>query len=139
MKFCQSHWEAVRTAIDERGLTPFIAKDSQVAAAQIAKQVQEWRSGKDTFDPLMAAHWNIATNAMLTLQRAGVNPLYLMTEDSAAAAGRSTCPLCELNYVHKQSCKDPSCTLDIERGYDWMIARAADDALAQARDYGLVP
>jgi len=105
----------------------------------MAKQITEERAGKDTFDPLMSAHWAIATNAMQTLERAGVNPLYLLNDDASAPAGRNTCPLCELNFLHKQGCTDPRCVLDKERGYDWMIDRAADDSLKQARDYGLVP
>jgi hypothetical protein len=145
------HWEQLRKAIDDRGLTPFTAKDGKVAVAQLAKQVQENRAGKDTFDPLMGAHWAIAGNAMRFLEGAGVNPLYLMAggpEDPVDVskagekyAGRTwpRCPLCYLNLAHELTCTHVKCGLDKERGYDWMIDRASDEALAQARQFGLVP
>lgn len=150
MKFCQSHWEKLRAAIDQRGLTAFVAKDGTVAVAQMAKQVEENRSGKDTFDPLMSAHWSVSGNVFDMLGRAGMNPLYLMCGDEEevvdatlypAYKGRrwSRCPLCYINLAHELSCTDQACKLDREAGYDWMIDRAADDALTQARDYGLVP
>lgn len=139
MKFCHTHWDQLRKAIDDRGLTPFIAKDGKVAVAQLTKQIETGDDTKATFDPLMSAHWSITTNAMQALDRVGINPLYLLSDGSEAPDGRNDCPLCELNYLHEQGCTNPDCTLDKKRGYDWMIDRAASDALSQAREYGLVP
>lgn len=147
MKFCESHWQKLRNAIEARGLTPFIAKDGTVAAAQMAKQVEEQRSGKHTFDPLMQAHWAVAGNVMDYIGATGNNPLYLMTsgpEDPvvghAGYEGRtwSRCPLCYINLAHEISCTDPKCQLDKQAGYDWMVDRAAEDSLASAREFGLV-
>jgi hypothetical protein len=144
------HWNQLRAAIDSRGLTPFVARDGKVAIAQAAKQITENRSGKDTFDPLMGAHWAIAGNATDFMGRAGMNPLYLLSDGpedpvdvkraGAQYAGRTwpRCPLCYLNLAHELTCTDPKCGLDKQRGYDWMIERAADDSLAQAREYGLI-
>ena len=132
MRFCESHWSKLRKAIDDRGLTPFVAKDGHVAMAQMVKQVEENHAGKDTFDPLMGAHWAISCNVMDFLGRAGgpSAALRMLTGD--------ICPLCEINEAHERTCTDPLCKLDKKVGYDWMIDRAADDALDRAREYGLV-
>lgn len=58
MKFCDSHWHKMRDAIETRGLMPFVAKDGRVAVQQMAKQIEQQASGKDTFDPLMQVHWS---------------------------------------------------------------------------------
>lgn len=137
MKFCDDHWNLLRAAIDQRGLSPFIAKNNRVAAYQTMTDINRGASGKDTFDPLMQAHWSIMGNAMDTLGRAGYNPLYLLSSETPPP-GRNDCPLCELNWLHKESCTDQRCRLDKERGYDWMIDRAADDALHTAQEYGLI-
>jgi hypothetical protein len=98
----------------------------------------------------MASHWAIVTNALRILSDAGLNPLYLMAggpEDAvdvskagASYAGRTwpRCPLCYLNLAHELSCTHQKCGLDKERGYDWMIARAAEESLEKAREFGLV-
>lgn len=152
MKICAEHWAALRAAIDKRGLTAFVAKDGATAMAQMVKQIESRDTGKATFDPLMSAHWAIVNNAMSTLDRAGMNSLYLMAGgpedpedpvDVAKAgekyAGRTwpRCPLCYLNLAHEISCTNPKCGLEKENGYDWMIERAAEDSLEQAREYGL--
>jgi len=149
MKFCQDHWNLLRQRIDDRGLTHLIAKDGSVAAEQMATQIQERDVTKETFDPLMSAHWAIAGNVMSFLKDAGMNPLYLMSageEDKCDGRygpkheGRPwpRCPLCYINFAHEVSCTDAKCTLDQERGYDWMLDRAADEALDKARELKLV-
>lgn len=138
----------MRQKIDDRALTQLIAKDGQVAVSQMASQIQERDVTKDNFDPLMSAHWAIAGNVMQMLSSAGMNPLYLMSggdEDKVDARygpkyeGRTwpRCPLCYINLAHEVSCTNPKCTMPKERGYDWMLDRAADDALAQARELKL--
>lgn len=149
MKFCQSHWDALRHRIDNRGLTHLIAKDGKVAVAQMAQQLQERDVTKDTFDPLMSAYWAIAGNVMKFLDGAGMNPLYLMSggdEDKVDARygpkyeGRTwpRCPLCYINLAHEVSCTNPKCTMPKENGYDWMLDTAADEALDRARELKLV-
>lgn len=133
MKFCTGHWHRLRKAVDDRGLTPFIANDGRTAIAQMVKQIETRDDTKATFDPLISAHWAIVGNVMDTLGRAGEPSaaLHMLTGD--------ICPLCEINEAHEQTCSDPSCRLDKKAGYDWMIDRAAEDALGKARAYGLVP
>lgn len=144
MKFCQRHWDELRNKIDDRGLSHLVAKDGRTATRQMQQQVQEREVTRESFDPLMAAHWAIAGNVMKFLDGAGMNPLYLMSggdEDKVDARygpkyeGRTwpRCPLCYINLAHEVSCTDSKCTLPKENGYDWMLDRAADDALDTAR------
>lgn len=147
MRFCQAHWEKLRSAIDDRKLTPFIAKNGQTAIMQLAKQL-DGDDGKATFDPLMSAHWAITNNVMSFLDHGGLNSLYLMIEGPEdpitgypGHEGETwpRCPICYINVAHELSCTHPSCKLDKKGGYDWMIVRAADESLERARKYGLVP
>lgn len=141
MKCCQTHWDALRAAIDARGLSHLIAPDGETAAAQVASELTDGPMPTN-YDPLMAAHWAVLGNATRVLSEAGSSPLYLMQGDDVPEdpveghEGRTwpRCPLCYLNLAHELSCKDARCTLDQERGYDWMIDRAADDQAARARE-----
>jgi len=148
MRFCQSHWDALRKEIDKRGLTPFIAKDGLVAVKQLAQQVKDRDVTKATFDPLMSSHWAIINNVMERVSDTGNSPLYFLSqgpEDPVVGypghEGKtwSRCPLCYLNLAHEISCTDPKCVLDKQKGYDWMLERAADEALERAQEFGLRP
>src|SRR5262245_47590629 len=140
MKFCQGHWDRLRQKIDDRGLTHLIAKSGEVAVSQMAQQLQERKDSRETFDPLMAAHWAIAGNVNEFLARAGMNPLYLLgggDEDRVEGFGSKyegrtwpRCPLCYINLAHEVSCTNPGCFMPKENGYDWMLDQAADDSLA---------
>lgn len=79
MKMCMPHWEELKTAIDDRGLSKFIAPSGEVLAKNLVTELQ---GGEKKFEPLMGANIAIMSNA---LQMGG---LYLMTGDF--------CPLCEL-------------------------------------------
>lgn len=148
MKFCQDHWDALRAKIEERGLAGLVAPSGVIAAEQQKDQFERALSGEQeatpaNFDPLMSAHWAIASNAMST-----ISPLYLMAdgdEDPVEGFGQKgegrtwpRCPLCYLNLAHELTCKDARCTLDEKRGYDWMLDRAADEAKDKAVELGLV-
>jgi hypothetical protein len=148
VRFCEDHWERLRVAIEDRGLAHLIAPDGAVAAEQMADQLKRAAAGEEpgtavNYDPLMAAHWAIANNVMTQL---GSNSLYLMgggPEDPVTGHGPKydgrtwpRCPLCYINLAHEVSCTDPACTLDKEHGYDWMIARAADDQAEHVAQLG---
>lgn len=81
MKFCQLHWDELKAAIDERGLSHLIAKDGRGAVNRVVAEI-EGTATDASYDPLMAAYWMITGRA---LEMGG---LYLMTGDY--------CPLCEL-------------------------------------------
>lgn len=160
MKFCQDHWNAMRQAVEDRGLSGLVAKDGAAAVAQVEEELLERWATRETFDPLMSMHWAIATNAMRAIEASGGSPLYLMTSgdedpvdveairtaqpdraDVDSFQGRTwpRCPLCYVNLAHEITCAHLGCELDKKRGYDWMIDRAAVDALERARALGLTP
>lgn len=121
MRMCQPHWDTLRAAIDERGLSRLVAADGK-AALERTKREFEGTDGPDDFDPLMSSMWAIFTNAGQTVEKAG-GPI----EGPPAALaflGADVCPLCELNALHQRDCKDEGCTFT----YDDWITRAADDA-----------
>lgn len=140
MKFCQEHWDRLRAKIDERGLAHLVGA-GDLAAAQVKDQLKQGVTPVN-FDPLMSAHWGIVANVVHVLEAGSADApgdvLYLMSagpEEPVAARENCTwprCPLCFLNLAHDLACTDERCTLDRERGYDWMLDRAADEAKAQA-------
>ena len=88
MKFCQPHWEALRKAIDDRGLTHLIAGSGREAARQMQAQAKG-DYGLENFDPLMDAHNRILSHGL------DVFGLSLMEGDN--------CPLCwlGLSWINK--------------------------------------
>lgn len=115
MKFCQPHWDELRKAVDDRGLSHLVAGDGQKAFEAMAREL-EGRPEPGDWDPLMAAHWAITAHA---LECGG---LYLMGEDEQ---GNQYCPLCEA-AKHKAN---PT---------EW-INGCADAMLENARQKNLVP
>lgn len=134
MRFCKEHWAKLRKEIDDRALSHLVAKDGATAAEQMRRQLTEDPKGTDpkNFDPLMSAHWAIASNVMDTLGRQ-------LGPQAALSVMGDVCPLCHINKLHENSCTDPKCILDKKAGYDWMLGRAADDALSRTRELGLAP
>lgn len=112
MQFCQSHWNKLRAAIAERGLSDLVSGSGREVMTRLAG---------GGFDPLMGAH-NRLIAALVSVAGPG-----LMTIDG--------CPICEGNKAHDEGCDDPTCR---PNWYDAWIDNAADDALAEARRRGLV-
>lgn len=139
MQFCQDHWDRLRAAIDERGLSHLIAPSGAIAARNMGDELENGPS-EANYDPLMGAMFAILNNASQLIGDAGGSPLYLMAGSEAPEdpvegygprhRGRTwpRCPLCYINLAHELTCKDKRCQLDKTNGFDWMIARAADDA-----------
>lgn len=137
MKFCDEHWSMLRTAIDDRGLGHLVSQSGDQAAARITSQLELGQS-QHNFDPLVNAHFAIISNVMKIMSNVGINPLYLFNDQVHAPEGRNDCPLCEMNWLHRDGCVDPRCVLDKERGYDRFIGYAADEQLQEARRLKLV-
>jgi len=148
MRFCEDHWADLRKAIDERGLTSLVSPTAEVALDRMRMELEERETIKESFDPLLHAHWAIVSNCFRLIELAGGTPLYFLQsgpEDPVDLErygeqhrGRvwSRCPLCYLNMVHEFTCE--GCKLDKIKGYDWMIERGADDSFTRAVDFGLV-
>src|SRR5207249_3916186 len=102
MKFCERHWSALRTAIDVRGLTPYVAKGGADAAGRMRSETGD-KLTADNFEPLMGAHNAILRHA---LDAAGLT-IMAPNED-----GSDRCPICYLTTEHAKTCTDPACPSD---------------------------
>ncbi len=113
MNLCQDHWEKLKKAIDDRGLSRLCEKTSEGIFD---------RAIEGTFDPLLGSSGKIFQNALdivgLDLMRPG--------ED-----GKPPCPVCYL-------VKHCQCGLEHCHFGSWIEA-AADGALSYARENNLVP
>lgn len=117
MKFCQAHWDRLRTAIEIRGLGHLIAPSGAEAMERAAQEL-DGTATDATYDPLMAAHWMIVSRVT------ELGGLYLMTGDY--------CPICEAIKGHSQAMVSEQ----VEAHY---IDGPADAVLAYCRDKGLSP
>jgi hypothetical protein len=126
MQFCQKHWDALKQAILTRGMGDYVsATGKEIFDREVANL--EKPVSLETFDPLMAAHWMIAGNAMGELKRMGANPLLLMVHEP----GSPCCPICLLNGIaedHEANCRNAGCKWPIGHRYDNWIDKAADEA-----------
>lgn len=142
MQFCQRHWSMMRAAVEARGMSPLVASNGAEAIENI---IDEPKAGSttDNFDPLMAMHWNIATNLM---DKLGQSAGYLMfggpdtPEDPIDVARLSDpalrekyagktwprCPICYANIAHEFTCREAACMLTRVDGWDVCIEWAAD-------------
>lgn len=85
MKFCQSHWDALKGAIESRGLGHLIAANGRDAHARAVAELTG-RAELADFDPLLAAHKRITSTC---LDWCGIS-LLMRAKD-----GDHLCPLCE--------------------------------------------
>lgn len=120
MKICDPHWQQLKQAIDERGLTPFVAKDGEHAAENMIAQLQG-EDTKENFDPLMSATCMIWSNS---LEAFGIE---IIQPDAP-------CPLCLLDK-HAKECTEEDCNK--QSGTDW-IGFAADGQVEAAKELGLL-
>lgn len=90
MKFCQSHWDELRQAIDDRGLSHLVAKDGVAAAKRLVFEL-EGTDKPDDYDPLMAANWMISGRVLeevgLVMMMGDYCPL-CMVEDEGQRRGQ---------------------------------------------------
>lgn len=123
MKFCQKHWDMLRSAIEARGLMHLVAKSGEAAMERAVEEV-EGRADDTSYDPLMSAHWMISGRAI------EMGGLYLMTGD--------LCPICEVveNTSHwpREGESEPVGAAWVEK--QW-IEGPADAALAYCQERGL--
>lgn len=91
-RWCQTHWNELRAAIDRHGLDHLVSPNAKSAARQIENEFRfGTRHDVEGFDPLMRAWSMISMRAM----ECGISPL----------AG---CPLCVVQQ-HYDTCKEPGC------------------------------
>lgn len=125
MKFCQNHWDALKKAIAGRGLFDFVSKDGKEALDREASHAKNEPITKLNFDPLMGAHWMIASQAAWVLRESGTNPFAMLVGDPDHP--ELECPICLLNFMsaeHDKDCTDPNCPKG--KTFDEWIDIAAD-------------
>lgn len=93
MQFCQPHWDDLREAIRKVGLEAWVSESGEAVARAIADQIETGNVTIDNFDPLMDAHFAIASNVASECHRQGDPGLVmiLITEP--------ICPLCLANLM----------------------------------------
>jgi hypothetical protein len=133
MQFCTAHWNKLRAAIEQRGLTGLVATSGEQAAKQMVDQLEEKKVTKQNFDPLMAAHNMIFSRAM------DMVGLALMVDDED---GTPRCPICFVKRAHDEQvpkCEEPGCLWNTQEGVDaYWIAGPADAVREEAVRLGLV-
>jgi hypothetical protein len=115
MRMCMPHWNALKAAIDARGLSQFIAKDGD--------EVQR-RADTKSFEPLLGAH-----NAILA-QAINVGGLEVLMQNDD---GQELCPICF--FQDRCKCGAPDC----KERYEKWIEFSAEDARREAIHLGLLP
>lgn len=124
MKFCTQHWDALRQAIQDVGLSTLVAEDGREAMAKMVGSLNDGVS-IDNFDPLMQAHNTIMSNALHLCNQNGGEQSTL--ELMGVLSGVDWCPLCYLNAQHKLACEEgENCTFS----YDRWVEYAAKDQLS---------
>lgn len=117
MNLCQQHWNGLRQAIDDRGLSHLVSRDGEELVRRITQPEPETAEAAG-FDPLMGAYMAILTNA---LEHGGS---YLLANNEASTDGHY-CAICE---AEKHGGRPAS----------WWYEHAADEQLERARELGLV-
>lgn len=123
MKLCQDHWGQLRAAINERGLTKYVASDSEAAVERLKSQLQPGEPEHAGFEPLINANFAICGNAL----EMGGAYLVLSSQDN----GEPYCPICEASKK-----LDPESP---QSKPEWWINNAADEQLTKARTLKLAP
>jgi hypothetical protein len=123
VRFCQPHWDAIRAALDERGMTDLIASSGARAVVNTARDYEAGHTTLATFDPLMGAHWAIVNRVMEVVGLSILSP----NED-----GTDRCPICYAREHHASTeCPGPpDCLVDDEWFEAW-IPSVADHMVAE--------
>lgn len=110
MKFCQTHWDKLRAAIDAEGIGDLVAPDEPTAVAQLVSQVEQEEVTLTNFDPLMSAHWAI-------IERISKHAPQVILQPG--------CPLCWVQDMHEENCQEPGCPITRETFEEWIPSVAA--------------
>ncbi len=130
MMICPTHWQQMRDAVEERGMTHLVARNGKEAVDNL---VAEAEGHKPAFDPLMAMNNNFWSAA---LEHGGLGVMGVPEDDHPLIAATTTdakgmrhfCPLCLARELGAQP----------ETDQQW-IRGCADAMLKHARGEGLMP
>lgn len=87
MKICADHWQMMRKAIDDRGMTGLVNQSGEAMLESQVAEIEGRATDKD-FDPLMSMFWHWMNNAL----RSG--GLWVMGEDPSGKNDGQYCPVC---------------------------------------------
>lgn len=114
MQACKEHWEQLKKAIEEKGLSNLVSKDGKQVVERIKKELNNEHT---IADPLLNAWMAIVNNAL------GAGGVYLLQKDEE---GNHYCPLCE-----GEKHAGPGTA-------DWFISNAAEEQCTKAKEAGLL-
>lgn len=128
MKFCQDHWDKLKSEIASLGLESFVSGSEGELSAKMEQQSdgEPVAASKRSFDPLMGAFVSITGNLF------ALCGIELMLEMQTPP--NPECPLCFLQQRHEQGCKIEGCLYT----YDDWLKYAATEQLEHAKRLGLV-
>jgi hypothetical protein len=153
MRPCPRHWAAMRKALDDRGLTKFVAGSGEEAAERVTNSISSALEGEEedvkNWDPLMAMNFNFGARL---LEGAGIGvmaPREDEQNDGMPPNDGHVCPLClvllDFNAHHPDHggrCGKPECTIHHLPGAqptdEMWIEGCADAMLAYAREHNLI-
>lgn len=124
MKFCKEHWQALRAAVQVRGMDHLVAKNGAQAVNDAVAQLQGTDS-LENWDPLMAAYWAISGRV---LQAVG---LPLLMGDH--------CPLCLVQQDYETIKQTPRFDPALHTDATSWINSCTDSMQQYARQHGLIP
>lgn len=118
MTLCERHWQALREAIEERGMSALITSDADTLGKRVMQGIKSGHESVASFDPLMTGFMLIMGN---TIELLGVEAL--MIDDDTK---EGPCAICLLVDLHEKACSDPNCEADYETWVDKAAEGAAD-------------
>lgn len=124
MQFCKPHWDALRAAVDAKGMSQLVARSGEKAMEDIKTQL-EGTSTLENWDPLMASYWAISGKV---LERVGLGA---MPEDF--------CPLCSVQDSFDHISKLPGYNPDYHHDAAEWIDSCTTGMQKYARSNGLIP
>lgn len=124
MRFCMTHWQALRDGVEARGMSHLVAKSGEEAHAALTRQAQGDEEPAD-WDPLMQSY--------LALTRA------VLEQAGLQALAEDFCPMCAVQESYEDACKLPELPdTRIVPAQTW-IDSCLDAAQQHARKKNLIP
>jgi hypothetical protein len=117
LSLCENHWQRLKQAIDDRGLSHLVAKNGQEAARRTAASTVENVPSVANFDPLMSSYLMIIHHS---IEASGLEVLQVPEDESR-------CAICFLKEEHKKTCQNPNCGQDFDKWIDYAADGAKQD------------
>ena len=151
MRTCVAHWDKMRMAVEDRGLSHLVASSTQESAERTIRELECAVAGDCPdvvdFDPLVSLNWHFA---IVVLERRGLcvfadrgSEKDGMPENKDEKGFNHVCPLClirldyDLHNTPTGRCGDSQCNVLLKPGDpvwdDNLLRLSADEMLAQCQ------